>query len=120
MLASVLGASAAGHSRLVRALLHLGLVLRDNNGNIVYCHFVRLRGTAVDIFETRRVSVLAPRFVQLALLLFAAAGCAAAAATFLLAWFQKWHILLLRNLDSAMYNVDYVSSERFRSSFSSE
>lgn len=83
MLAPAFRASIA---RLIRALLHFGLVLRDSDSDIVNCHFVRLRGAAVDVFQTRRMPVPTPRFVQFAILLLDAAG--RAAATFLLAWFQ--------------------------------
>lgn len=100
MLASVLGGCTARYTRLVWAFFYLGFILRDNDGNIVNRHLVRLRCAAIDILETWRMSVLTPRFVQFTLLLLTAAGCTTAAAPFLLAWFQKWHILLLRNLNA--------------------
>lgn len=96
MLAPALGARIA---RLIRALLHLGLVLRDGDGNIVDRYLVRLRGATVNIFQTRRMPVFAPQFIQFAFLLLDAAGRATTAASFFLAWFQKWYILLLCNLD---------------------
>lgn len=96
MLAPALGARV---TRLIRTLLYLGLVFRDGDGDIVDRYLVRLRGATIDIFQTRRMPVFAPQFVQFAFLLLDAAGRATAAAPFFLAWFQKWHILLLRNLD---------------------
>lgn len=96
VLAPALGARVA---RLIRALLHLGLVLRDSDGNIVDRYLVRLRGATVNIFQTRRMPVFAPQFIQFAFLLLDAAGRATTAASFFLAWFQKWYILLLCNLD---------------------
>lgn len=96
MLAPALGARIA---RLIRALLHLGFILGDSDGNIVNRYLVRLRGATIDIFQTRRMPVFAPQFVQFAFLLLDAAG-RATTTPFFLAWFQKWYILLLRNLDT--------------------
>lgn len=88
----------AGIARLIRALLHLRLILRDSDGNIVDRYLVRLRGATVDVFQTGRMSVFAPQFIQFAFLLLDAAG-RATTTPFFLAWFQKWYILLLSNLD---------------------
>lgn len=96
MLAAAFGTRV---TRLIRALLHLGLVLRDSDGDIVDRYLIRLRGAAIDIFQTRRMPILASQFVQFALLLLDAASRATTAAPFLLARFQKWYILLLRNLN---------------------
>lgn len=94
VLAPAFGARIA---RLIWALLHLGLILRDSDGNIVDRYLIRLRGATIDIFQTRRMSVFAPQFIQFAFLLLDAAG--RASTSFFLSWFQKWYILLLRNLD---------------------
>lgn len=94
VLAPALGARVA---RLIRALLHLGFIFRDSDGNIVDRYLVRLRGATVDIFQTRRMPVFAPQFVQFAFLLLDTAG-RTTATPFFLARFQKWYILLLRNL----------------------
>lgn len=91
-------------ARLIRALFHLGLILRNSDGNIVDRYLVRLCGATVDIFQTRRVPVFAPQFIQFAFLLLNAAG-RATTTPFFLAWFQKWYILLLRNLDMRQYNI---------------
>jgi len=101
VLAPALGARVA---RLIRALFHLGFIFRDSDGNIVDRYLVRLRGATVDIFQTRRMPVFAPQFVQFAFLLLNAAG-RATATPFFLARFQKWYILLLRNLLSYQLGV---------------